>query len=102
MDGQEMALNNIANRLKRLEQASITGGVFYKILKSLTIVIAAMIAPLAYLTRKPLIPAVLGSVIVIAEALQLVFRFHEDWMLRRIRSEQQQLNKLSRELNIHG
>jgi len=52
--------------------------VFYRILKTTTLILAASIAPLAYLTRKPTVPAILGSAILVIEALQLIFHFRDD------------------------
>jgi hypothetical protein len=60
-------------------QVSMVGLVFFRILKSASLVLAALIAPLAYLTKKPTVPAMLGTAIVVLEMLQLLFHFHDTY-----------------------
>lgn len=52
--------------------------VFYRILKITSMILAALIAPLAYLTKKPTVPAMLATAIVVLEMLQLVLHLDYD------------------------
>jgi len=90
MDVVDKSMTNLAAQLRREKRKSVTGATFYTILKSLTILIAALIAPVAFITKKPTVPAIMGTAIVIIEGLQLIFRFHDQWLLSRPRIEELQ------------
>jgi len=94
MDVVDKSMTNLAAQLRREKRKSTTGAVFYTILKCLTILLAALIAPMALLTKKPIVPAMMGTAIVIIEGLQLVFRFHDQWLLSRPRVEELQKQRM--------
>ncbi|MCB2200801.1 hypothetical protein KQI63_15455 [bacterium] len=94
MDTYDRSMRHLSNRLQAPERAYMTSNIFSKLLSTLSIVLAALIAPLAWLTRKPVVPAFLGTAIVIIEGIQLVFRFNDDLALRRLAREKARLRAM--------
>lgn len=94
MDIHDRSMRNLAGRFPGSSRIWGASTVLYKVLTTLTLVLAALVAPLAWLTKKPVVPAFLGTAIVIIEGVQLIFRFHDDWTLYRIREEKMRLRAM--------
>ena len=94
MDTHDRSMRHLTNRLHARERAYMTSNVLSKVLTTLTIVLAALIAPLAWLTKKPAVPAFLGTAIVIFEGIQLIFRFNDDLVHQRMQVEKQRLRAM--------
>lgn len=94
MDTYDRSMRHLSSRLQAPERAYMTSNIFSKLLSTLTIVLAALVAPLAWLTKKPVVPAFLGTAIVIIEGIQLVFRFNDDLALRRLAREKARLRSM--------
>lgn len=87
-------MRHLSTQLGASERAYVTSNVFSKVLTTMTLVLAALIAPLSWLTRKPIVPAFLGTAIVILEGVQLVFRFNDELVMQRIQREKQRLRAM--------
>ena len=94
MDIHDRSMSHLSGRLTAESRYMNSSNVLYKVLTTLTLVLAALIAPLAWLTRKPVVPAFLGTAIVIVEGIQLIFRFNDDHVMNRIQQEKARLRAL--------
>ncbi len=77
-ESREQDLREMAWGLGQQRRRPTVNSVFYKLVKSLSMILAALLAPLAFLTKKPVVVAFIGVALVVLESLLLIFRFEEE------------------------
>lgn len=75
---REQDIREMAWGLGQQRRRPSVNSVFYKLIKSVSMLLAALIAPLAFLTRKPVVVAFIGVALVVLESLLFIFRFEEE------------------------